>query len=146
MLPFGLRTLSGDLLKRLYLLDELFAPSVIMSALRNRLKAATLGFCITVAPLAIVATAHLIFMPQVVAAMEILDSNERAQTVAYLRSDWFTMYSIVTLMFATYWLMAAVCVRGQPNYSLGAGGVVRATDHKPNYPHSFIAPRVSAKG
>lgn len=84
-----------------------------MAALSNRLKAATLGFATTVAPLAIAATAHLTFMPQIVAAMERLDSNERAQAVAYLRSDWFAMHSVVALMFAIYWLITAVCGRGQ---------------------------------
>lgn len=84
-----------------------------MAALTNRLKAATLGLGTTVAPLAIVATAHLTFMPQIVAAMEGLDSNDRAQAVSYLRSDWFTMHSIVALIFATYWLITAVFGRKQ---------------------------------
>ena len=84
-----------------------------MAALSNRLKAATLGFGITVAPLAIVATAHLTFMPQIVAAMEGLDSSDRALAVSSLRRDWATMHSIVAMMFAIYWVIAAVCGRGQ---------------------------------
>lgn len=78
-----------------------------MGALTNRLKAATLGFGITVAPLAIVATAHLTFMPQIVAAMEGLDSNDRALAVSSLRSDWFVTHSVVAIIFAIYWLIAA---------------------------------------
>lgn len=84
-----------------------------MAALINRLKAATLGFGITVAPLAIVAIAHLTFMPQIVVAIEGLGSSERAPAVASLRSDWFAMHSIVAIIFAIYWMITAVLGREQ---------------------------------
>lgn len=84
-----------------------------MAALMNRLKAATLGFGITVAPLAIVATAHLTLMPQIVAAMEGLGSSERALAVSSLRSDWFATHSIVAIIFAIYWMITAVFGREQ---------------------------------
>lgn len=79
-----------------------------MAALTNRLKAATLGFGITVAPLAIVASAHIIFMPQIVATMEGLDSSDRALAVSSLRREWFAMHSIVVIIFAIYWIITAV--------------------------------------
>lgn len=95
-----------------------------MAALSNRLKAATLGFGITVAPLAIVATAHLTFMPQIVAAMEGLDSNDRAMAVSSLRSDWFAMHSVVATTFAIYWVITAVCGREQILRSRAANSIL----------------------
>ncbi|MXO60799.1 hypothetical protein GRI89_14750 [Altererythrobacter salegens] len=84
-----------------------------MAALTIRLKAATLGFGITVAPLAIVATAHLTFMPQIVAAMEGLDSNDRALAVSFLRRDWFAQHGIVAILFAIYWVITAALGKEQ---------------------------------
>ncbi len=84
-----------------------------MAAPTNRLKAATLGFGITVAPLAIVAVAQLIFMPKIVAAMGGLDGNERALAVSSLRGDWLAVHGIVAAIFAIYWLLTAVLGRGQ---------------------------------
>jgi hypothetical protein len=79
-----------------------------MAALTNRLKAATMGFGITVAPLAIVATAHLIFMPQIGAAMQELENSDRSSAaISSLQSDWFAMHSIVVIIFATYWAITA---------------------------------------
>ena len=71
------------------------------------IKAAALGFGITVVPLVIVATVHLILMPQIVAAMEGLDGNERASAIWSLRRDWFATHSIVVIMLAIYWVTAA---------------------------------------
>ena len=84
-----------------------------MAALSNRLKAATIGFGITVTPVAIVATAHLTFMPQIVAAMEGVDSANRALAVSFLRRDWFTMHSIVATAVALYWVTAGICGKGE---------------------------------
>lgn len=84
-----------------------------MAALSNRLKAAALGFGITVAPLAIVATAHLTFMSQIVAAMEGWGSSDRALTISTQRREWFATHSIVAVMFAIYWVITAACGRGQ---------------------------------
>ncbi len=95
-----------------------------MAALTNRLKAATLGFSITVAPLAIVATAHLILMPQIVAAMAGLDNNDQALAVSYLRRDWFAMHSIVAIMFAIYWVITAAFGREQILRSNAANSIL----------------------
>ena len=95
-----------------------------MAALTNRLKAATLGFGITVAPLAIVATAHLTFMPQIVAAIEGLDSNDRAMAVSSLRSEWFVMHIVVAIIFAIYWVITMVCGRGEILRSSAANRVL----------------------
>ena len=84
-----------------------------MAALTNRLRAAIFGFGMTVAPLAFVATAHLTFMPQIVAALEGLDSSDRALALSSLRKEWFATHSIVVTIFAIYWLITAVFGRKQ---------------------------------
>ncbi|NLR70189.1 hypothetical protein HGI47_04795 [Novosphingobium sp. ERN07] len=84
-----------------------------MAALSNRLKSATLGFGITVAPLAIVAAAHLTFMPQIVAAMEGIDNNDQALAVSSLRMEWLATHSIVAAIFVIYWFITALFGRDQ---------------------------------
>ncbi|WP_109806478.1 hypothetical protein [Sphingosinithalassobacter portus] len=84
-----------------------------MAALKNRLKAAALGFGITVAPLAIVAIAQFIFMPQIVAAGEGLDSNDKALALSYQQMLWFTAHTIVAILFAIYWFLVALLGKGQ---------------------------------
>lgn len=79
----------------------------------NQLKAATVGFAITVAPLAIVALAQNIVMPQVVAVAQEVVSDDRARIVAWLRSEWLRMHTIVATIIAMYWLLTALFGRGQ---------------------------------
>lgn len=95
-----------------------------MAALTNRLKAATMGFGITVAPFAIFAIAHLIFMPQIVAAMEGLDSNDQALVVSSWRSEYSAMHSIVAIIFAAYWVITAVFGRGDLLTSRAANSIL----------------------
>ena len=97
-----------------------------MAALSNRLKSAIFGFGITVAPLAIVATAHLAFMPYIVAATEGLDVHDRALTVARLRREWFAVHSIAAIIFATYWAITALGGKGQTLESKAANGILAA--------------------
>ncbi len=84
-----------------------------MTALTHRLKAATLGFCVTVAPLTIVALAQFVLMPTTVAASEKLDSNEQALAVASLRMAWLALHSTVAAIIAVYWVLAAFFGRGE---------------------------------
>lgn len=84
-----------------------------MAAFTNRLKAAALGFGITVAPGVIVAVAQFIFLPQIVATMEGLDTNDRALAVSSLRTDWLVVHIIAAAIFGIYWLLTAVLGRGQ---------------------------------
>lgn len=100
-------------MNRLHWLERLLASGATMTALTNRLKAATLGFGVTVAPLAVVVAAQLIFMPQIVAAMAGIDRNDRALAVSSLRTEWVTMHSIVAAAFALYWLLTALIGKGQ---------------------------------
>lgn len=83
------------------------------AALANRLKAATVGFCTTIAPLGIIAVAQLTFMPQIVGTFEGLDSNGQVSTVSYLRGEWFTFHAAVAILVAIYWLLTAIFGRGQ---------------------------------
>jgi hypothetical protein len=95
-----------------------------MAALSHRLKSAIFGFGITVAPLAIVATAHLAFMPYFVAATEGLDGHDRALTVSNLRTEWFAMHSIAAIIFAAYWIIAALGGKGQTLKPKVANGIL----------------------
>ncbi|MBB3910079.1 hypothetical protein GGQ81_000680 [Sphingomonas desiccabilis] len=83
------------------------------AVLTNQLKAATVGFAITVAPLAIVAVAQNVLMPQVVAVVQEVVSDDQAWMVASLRSEWLRMHTIVVMLIAIYWLLTALFGRGQ---------------------------------
>lgn len=95
-----------------------------MAALSNRLKSAIFGFGITVAPLAIVATAHLAFMPYIVAATEGLDGHDRALTVSRLRREWLAVHGIAAIMFFTYWATTALIGKEQITKSKVANGIL----------------------
>lgn len=81
--------------------------------LTNQLKAATVGFAITVAPLAVVAVAQNILMPKVVAVAQEVVSDDQAGVVAWLRSEWLRMHTIAVTVIAIYWLLTALFGRGQ---------------------------------
>lgn len=95
-----------------------------MAALANRIKAATMGFGITVVPLAIFATGQLIFMPKIVAAMEGLGKRDQALVVSSWRSDYSATHSIVMTIFAIYWVMTAVFGREELLKSRAANGIL----------------------
>jgi hypothetical protein len=83
------------------------------TALANRLKAATVGFCITAALLCIIAVAQLTLLPQIVGAIEGFDNKEKALVVSALRRDWLTLHVIAVILVAIYWSLAAMLGRGQ---------------------------------
>jgi len=84
-----------------------------MAALANRLKAATVGFGITVAPLAIVALVQFALMPQIVGSYEGLTHSEQAEAISATRRDWLIVHAIAATLFAIYWLLTAVFGKGQ---------------------------------
>jgi hypothetical protein len=85
-----------------------------MTALAGRLKAATVGFGITVAPLAFIAMAHFAFVPQIVGAREgSVSSGEHAARISELRMAWFAFHALAVTLVAIYWLLTAVLGRGQ---------------------------------
>ncbi len=92
-------------MSRLHLTETIAAPA-------NRLRAATLGFSITAAPLCIVALAQIAFLPQIVGAIEGLDGNERTWAISVLRRDWLAFHTAVATSIAIYWLLTAVLGRG----------------------------------
>ena len=75
-----------------------------MTALANRLKAAAVGFVITVAPTIIVALADFILLPFRVGTVDELN---------WERSDSLTFHAIVAIAVAIYWLISALLGRGQ---------------------------------
>ena len=95
-----------------------------MAALSNRLKSAIFGFGITVAPLAIVATAPLAFIPYFVASTEGINGHDRALTVSRLRTEWFALHGIVTIIFAAYWVMTALGGKEQITKSKAANVIL----------------------
>ncbi|QIG79780.1 hypothetical protein [Stakelama tenebrarum] len=84
-----------------------------MGALTDRLNAAASGFAITVAPLVVVAIAQLVFMPQILAVAEGLESNEQARLVSIWRAEFSIAHTIVAILFVIYWLLVAVLGKGQ---------------------------------
>lgn len=84
-----------------------------MSALTNRLRAATVGLGITVAPLVIIATVQFILMPHTLPTLEGLSSNQRDLAVAYQRMQWSFLYIVAATLFFIYWLLAAMLGTGQ---------------------------------
>jgi hypothetical protein len=88
-------------------------PSEARTALASRLKAATLGFGITVAPLAIVALVQFALMPQIVGSYERLTPSEQAEAISFLRRDWLIVHAVAAALFAIYWLLTALFGKGQ---------------------------------
>lgn len=78
-----------------------------MAALARRLKAATIGFGITVAPLFIIGMVQLTFLPQSVGAIEGLDSRGQAHVVSALRTDSLALHNIAAILVTIYWLLTA---------------------------------------
>jgi hypothetical protein len=83
------------------------------SARPNRLKAAAVGFGITVAPVGAVAVTQFAFLPQIVGAIEGLDISEQMWAVSVLRRDWLTFHAAAAALIAVYWLLTAVLGKGQ---------------------------------
>jgi hypothetical protein len=79
----------------------------------NRLKAAAIGFGITIAPVGVLAAAQFAFLPQMAGAIEGLDSNEQAWAVSVLRRDWLAFHAAAAALVAIYWLLTAALGRGQ---------------------------------
>ena len=81
--------------------------------LASRLKAATIGFGTTVAPLAVIAAIQFAIVPQIGGADESLGSGERAEYIANLRREWFIFHAVAATLVGIYWLLTAVLGRGQ---------------------------------
>lgn len=84
-----------------------------MIALADRLKVATVGFGITVAPLAFIAMAQFAVIPRIVGARESSASSEHAATISELRMEWLSFHAFAVTLVAIYWLLTAVFGRGQ---------------------------------
>lgn len=79
----------------------------------HQLKAATLGFGVTVTPIVIVAATQNIFMPQIVTVLQGVDSNDQAWVVSSLRREWLGVHTTAATIIAVYWLLTVVLGRGQ---------------------------------
>jgi hypothetical protein len=84
-----------------------------LTAFASRLKAASKGFGITVAPLAIVALVQFALMPQIVGSRENLANYDQAETISYARWQWLITHAVAAALFAIYWLLAAVFGKGE---------------------------------
>ena len=101
-------------------------------AKHRRLKSAAIGFGVTLATIAALASAQFLLAPHTVAVVGRIDPVIDAWAVSQLRWQLGKFYAMVTAMLAIYWILVTVAARGQllrirsANVTLALSGLVFA--------------------
>ena len=79
----------------------------------QRFKGAAFGFGITLVPIAALACVHFLLAPYTAATVYDLDPTTAARAASSLRHGIVRAYTVIALIIAAYWLLAAALGRGQ---------------------------------
>lgn len=79
----------------------------------HRFKGAAFGLGITLVPIAALACVHFLLAPYTAATVYDLDPTTAARAASSLRHGIVRAYTVIALIIAAYWLLAAALGRGQ---------------------------------
>lgn len=79
----------------------------------QRFKGAAFGLGITLVPIAALACVHFLLAPYTAATVYDLDPTAAARAASSLRHGIARAYTVIALIIAAYWLLAAALGRGQ---------------------------------